>query len=334
MRSMCSQEYLRNAIKNLENQLEKEKLPPLRTYGKRSGERPFPCNYRPEVNVSPELGEEICSRYLQLIGILRWSIELGRVDIITELSVLSQHQCDPREGHLDAVYRVFWFLKCSLKKGEEGRIAFDSLVPDIDERLFNEVDNRYWDDFYPNARGEVPPNMPPPRGRSICTSCYVDADHAGNLMTRRSHTGILLYINNTLILWYSKRQNTVESSSFGSEFVALRIATEMIKALRYKLRMFGVPFDKSTNVFCDNKSVVTNASVPFSVLNKKNNSICYHRVREAQAAGIIRVGWIKGEYNKSNLATKTTLRTKRRYDLASSIFINKCTVIPRKKMID
>ncbi len=74
----------------------------------------------------------------------------------------------------------------------------------------------------------------------------------------------------------------MESSSFGSEFVALRIATEMIEASRYKLRCFGVPIDgRPAEVFCDNKSVVTNSSVPASVLNKHHNSICFHRVHEA-----------------------------------------------------
>jgi hypothetical protein len=329
--SMSSHEYLTNAIKNLETQLEKEGVPPLKTYGKRNGDRPFPASYRPEIDTSPELGEELANRYLQLIGILRWGIEIGRIDIITEVSVLSQHQCIPREGHLDAVYRIFWFLKCSLKKKEQGRIVFDGLRPFVDESLFNPSNSNIWKDFYQDAEEAIPSNMPEPRGQKVYLACYVDADHAGNLMTRRSHTGVLLYVNNTPVIWYSKRQNTVESSSFGSEFVALRIATEMIESLRYKIRMFGVPIDGSTDVFCDNKSVVTNSSIPSSVLNKKHNSICYHKVREAQAAGTIRVGWIQGEYNKSDIATKTTLSTSRRYGLSSSIFDNNCTVIEKKQ---
>ena len=199
--SMSSYEYLSNAIKDLEEQLEKDGSSPLKTYGKRSGERPFPVDYRPEIDITPELGDELTTRYLQLIGILRWSIELGRIDIITEVSVLSQHQCNPREGHLDAVYRIFWFLKCSLKKGQQGRIVFDHVSPEVDESLFNEVDQQYWNDFYPGAEEVLPHNMPEPRGRPVDLSCYVDADHAGNLMTRRSHTGILLYLNNTPIIW-------------------------------------------------------------------------------------------------------------------------------------
>ena len=68
-------------------------------------------------------------------------------------------------------------------------------------------------------------------------------------------------------------QNTVESSSFGSKFIALRIATEMIEGLRYKLRIFEVPIDGPADVFCDNQSVVNNVSISYYVLNKKQNSI-------------------------------------------------------------
>ena len=79
---------------------------------------------------------------------------------------------------------------------------------------------------------------------------YLDAYHADNLSTRRSHIGIFIYVNNLLIIWFSKWQNMVESSSFGSEFVALRIATELQVSLRYKLRMFVIPIDGLLDVFC------------------------------------------------------------------------------------
>ena len=57
------------------------------------------------------------------------------------------------------------------------------------------------------------------------------------------HTGVLIFVNRAPILWYSKRQNTVESSTFGSEFMAMRIAIEIIEGLWYKLRMMRVPID-------------------------------------------------------------------------------------------
>ena len=82
--------------------------------------------------------------------------------------------------------------------------------------------------------------MPEELGKYVVIKAHVDADHAGNMANRRSHSISIIYVNNAPIIWYSKRQNTVEASSFGSKFVALRITIEMIEDLRYKLRSFGV----------------------------------------------------------------------------------------------
>jgi hypothetical protein len=153
--------------------------------------------------------------------------------------------------------------------------------------------------------------MPKPRGHSVNISAFVDANHAGNVVTRRSHTGIFIFIQNAPIIWFSKKQNTVEAATFGSEFVALRICKEMIVALRYKLRMFGVPIEGPANVFCDNRGVVKNVSIPESTLMKKHNAINYHAVREAVAAGILRVGKEDGETNLADLLTKVLTGEKR-----------------------
>ena len=180
-------------------------------------------------------------------------------------------------------------------------------------------------DFYPDAAEALPGKKIEALGNPVRVRAYVDANHAGNMANRRSHTGILIYVNNAPITWYSKRQNTVESSSFGSEYIALRICTEMIEALRYKLRTFGIPIDGPADVFCDNQSVVTNSSVPASVLNKRHNAICYHSVREVQAAGIIRIGWIDGKFNLADLFTKTTLAGNVKHGLVMNIFNNVAT---------
>jgi hypothetical protein len=116
-------------------------------------------------------------------------------------------------------------------------------------------------------------------------------------ISREGH--ILVFINKAPVIWFSKRQDTVETSTFGSEFMALKTATEMIQSLRYKLRMMGVQLDGPANVFCDNNSVVINSSVPESTLKKKHVSICYHRVREACAMKMIRISY---ENTKTNLA--------------------------------
>ena len=96
----------------------------------------------------------------------------------------------------------------------------------------------------------------------------------------------------------------MESSTFGSEFVAMRNAIEQIEAFRYKLRMMGVPIDGATNVFCDNEAVFKNATKPESTLKKKHNAIAYHRTREAQAAGMVRIAWEDGNFNLADVLTK------------------------------
>ena len=133
----------------------------------------------------------------------------------------------------------------------------------------------------------------------------MDADHAGDSVTRRSRTGILIFLNSTPIIWYSKRQNTVETSTFGSEFVAMRQAFEIMNALKNKLRMFGVEIlDGGTKVFGDNNAVVKNCSYPESTLSKKHHSINYHYVRKCVAAGVGLVYKVDTEENLADLFTK------------------------------
>jgi hypothetical protein len=91
---------------------------------------------------------------------------------------------------------------------------------------------------------------------------------------------------------------------FGSEFIAAKIAVELIECLRYKLRMMGVPLDGPANVFCDNEAVVKNTTQPESTLKKKHNDIAYHRFREAQAAGTIRTTKEDGESDLADILTK------------------------------
>jgi hypothetical protein len=103
-----------------------------------------------------------------------------------------------------------------------GHVAFDPKTPVGDESAFN--NGADWKEFYREVQEELPPKMPKPRGQRVTSSAFVDANHAGNKVTRCSHTGtIIIYVQNAPILWYSKRQNTVEAATFGSEMVALWI---------------------------------------------------------------------------------------------------------------
>ena len=290
--AMSSEQYLKAAITNVENRLSES--------GQRLPSRcvtPLQANYRPELDSTAELRIDGMRYYQELIGILRWAVELGRIDIAMEVSMLSTHLALPREGHLQQAYHMFGYLKAKPKR----TLVFDPAHPLIPESRFVTCD---WHDFYREAEEQVPGDAPEPRGNVVTTHCFVDADHAGNRVTRRSQTGILIFVNRSPIIWYSKRQNTVETSTFGSEFVAMRIAVELIEALRYKLRMFGVPIAGPTNVFCDNEAVTKNTLFPESTLKKKHNSIAYHRSREAVAAGTIRVAKEDGKTNLADVLTK------------------------------
>jgi hypothetical protein len=265
---------------------------------------PFSSNYAPWLEESPELKADGVQRFQELIGQLRWAVEIGRVDILLETSLLSSYLAMPRLGHLEQALHTFGCLKTHPKR----KLAFDPAHPAIDEDRFQKCD---WTEFYRDAREAIPGNMPKPRGNPMSTHCFVDANHAGDTETRRSQTGILLFCNKAPTIWFSKRQNSVEASTFGSEFTAMKNAVEMIEALRYKLRMFGVPIDGPTNIFCDNGAVCANTTKPESTLSKKHHSIAYHRTREAVASNTCRVSKEHTSTNLADIFTKIMSAIKR-----------------------
>jgi hypothetical protein len=212
--------------------------------------------------------------------------------------MLSRYLVSPlREGHLQQVCHLFAYLK----HHKRSQMVFDDTEPTFDPNAFKICD---WSEFYPGAEEALPLMIPQERGHGVVTSCFVDADHAGCKATHRSHTGVFIFVSKAPILLYSQRQNTVETSTFGSEYCAMKIAIDMIEGLRYKLRMMGVPLIGTTAVFCDNQSAVKNLTGPEAVLKKRHNAIAYHRAREVQAAGIIKVAWENGEMNIADLLTK------------------------------
>lgn len=314
MWSMSSDTYIDAALKNISNQLEGTnwKLPS-------KVNTPLPSDYHPELDDTPELSSKDRTLFQELIGIVRWATEIGRVDVLHEVSLLSQYQACPREGHLHHLLRIFAYWKSSPRIS----LYFDPRIPNIDYTGF--ISKR--SDFqahYRDAQEALPHNMPLPRGQPVQITAFVDASHASNQKTRRSHTGFIVFINRAPILWYSKRQNTVEASTFSSEFLALKTCTEAITHLRYKLRMFGVPLCHSpasdahpqgivepAHIFCDNASVVKNSTLIESTLHKKHSSLAYHFVRWHVAAGVISVSWIDSQHNLADTYTKLLPKTTR-----------------------
>ena len=157
-------------------------------------------------------------------------------------------------------------------------MVFDPSEPIIEHERFPKEDWSY--SVYATGEGDlsepVPSDAPEQRGKGFVMRLFVDSDHAGDAVTRRSRTGFLVYLQGALIHSYTKKQSSVETSTFGSEFMAMKVATEYVRGLRYKLRMMGIPIRGPCYVFGDNKSVIRNSSIPDSVLKKKRNSIAYN----------------------------------------------------------
>ena len=153
--------------------------------------------------------------------------------------MMSSHLAFPREGNLKEVFHVFSYLKNYIKS----ELVFNATVPEIDIYSFQKQDWAY--SVYSNLgvylKEEVPPNMPEPLGLPFAMQFFVDADHAGDNVTRRSRSGYIVFLNSAPIYWHSKKQALCETSTFGNNFLALKQSTEYTRELCYNLRIFGVP---------------------------------------------------------------------------------------------
>jgi hypothetical protein len=179
--SMSSSKCIQAAVANVKA-YHRQNYPNYQWTRRTSG--PFPINYAPELGTTPELSARDATFYQSQVGVLRWCVKLGRVDIVTEVSELASYLALPRQGHLlEAIFHVFNYLE----KKHNARIVFDPSYPTVDMSLFKESD---WRAFYGDVKEAIPLNAPPPRGKDVNLRMFVDSDHAGNERTRRSRTRV------------------------------------------------------------------------------------------------------------------------------------------------
>src|SRR5687767_12553935 len=146
--------------------------------------------------------------------------------------------------------------------------------------------------------------MPKAKGRKVMLTCFADANLYHDRLNGRSVTGLILMLNKTPIDWFSKKQISVESATYGSEFVAARIGTDKIVEMRYELRMLGVPIEGPSIMFGDNMAVINSASISESNMKKRHNALSYHRVRAAIVANVLRFHHISEKGNPADILTK------------------------------
>ena len=211
---------------------------------------------------------------------------------------MSSFRAAPRKGHLERVKRIYSYIT----KMKHATIRVRTEEPDF-SGLPSEP--YVWDySVYGNVQEDIPKDAPEPLGNYVSTTHYVDANLFHDIMTGRSVTGILHLFNKTPMDWYSKKQATVETATYGSEFVAARTCTEQIIEIRNTLRYMGVPIRDKCYMFGDNKSVVNSASTPHAKLHKRHVYLSFHRVREAIAAGILTYRYLPGKDNPADILSK------------------------------
>ena len=264
---------------------------------------PLPPDDHPELDLSPELDADGIAQFQSLIGQLQWAISLCRFDINVHTMTLSRFRPAPRFGHLSRAKKIVGYLR----KNADGGIRFRTGIPDYSG--LEPPDYHWMDSVYGTPEEYIDPDFPKPLGKPVRTSTFKDANLMHDLVTGRSAMGIIHFVNQTPIDWFSKRQPTVETATYGSEFVAAKTATEQILDLRITLRSLGVPLDGPSWLFGDNKSVVTSGTIPHSTLSKRHNALAYHRVRETCASksngkNVMNFIHISTKQNASDVLTK------------------------------
>ena len=262
---------------------------------------PLPEGCHPELDDSEMLSDDGIRTFQTLIGMAQWASTIGRLDIAFAVSSLSRFSAAPRTYHLELAVHLFGYLK----KNPNRRIVVDSRPLLVDDELKSDSFHPDFLEDYPDAREDIDDGLPAPHGAELMTSVFFDADHAHDQVTRRSISGIIVFVGSTPVLWQSKRQGCIATSTYCAEFISMRTAVEEAISIRYMLRCLGVPVTVPTDLFGDNFGVIQSAEIPDGELKKKHIAISYHYVREAIAARIVNAHWCKSHENFADLCTKS-----------------------------
>ena len=264
----------------------------------RKSRPPLEGGDHPELDTSELCDDHQTKQFQTLIGQLQWLISLGCFDIAVHVMSLSRFRAQPRKGHLDRAKRIVGYLLFL----PDGAIRFRTGEPDFSSLKDQEYD--WTRSVYSGACEQIPHDIPKPLGKHVQTTHYVDANLHHDLATGKAVTAALHCLNQTPIDAYTKRQSTVETATYGSEFVAARTAVDQIIDIRTTLRYLGVPIRDKSYMFGDNKSVVTSSTIPNSTISKRHHLASYHRVREAIAAKYISFHWKDGKSNPADILSK------------------------------
>jgi hypothetical protein len=249
-----------------------------------------------------------------MIRSLQWIVTIGRLNIHT--AVMIGLRIAPRIGHLERLRRIYGYLSkmrfasiCVRTEEPDysdipdhqydwtytvygntnsylSKMRFASSHVRTEEPDYSDIPDHQYDwtySVYGNIKEVLPKDAPKPLGKHVTLSHYIHANLIHDGTTGKSVTGILHLVNKTPLDWYSKKQPTVETATYGSEFlVAAHICVEQIIDLRSTLRYLRVPVREKNYMFGNSKSVVNSSMGLHARLHKRHTTmLSFDRVREA-----------------------------------------------------
>jgi hypothetical protein len=224
---------------------------------------PLESNNHPEIDSSKFLGEDDVQKYQSLIGAMQWAISIGHFHIAVHVMTMSSFRASPRHGHLERV-------KCMV--GYLSKFCFAELRILTDEPNFSDIEVAKYDwskSVYGDASEAVPKDAPEPLGKPVTMSHYQDANLYHDIIAGQSVTAILHFLNKFPIDWYSKKQATVKTATYGSKYISARTCVNQIVDLRTTLRYLGIPIRDVSYMFGDNELVINSSTQPHSKLHKR-----------------------------------------------------------------
>ena len=302
--------YLGNDIKRIKDKVhissKKYVTEVLRRFQEKYGtlkkeNNPMSPKIHPELDDSKLLDDAGVAQYQHIIGVCQWLVVAGRFDINFAVASLSRFSVAPREGHLELARKIMGYLKKYPKRG----YTINPQPPKISGEYQEVQLKKDFGNQYHYFTEDIDPRFPEQLLPELDINIFCDSDHGHDKVTGRSITGLISFVGSTPVTWQSKRQSSVQTSTFGAEFVALKKAVEEAVEIRYHLRSMGVKVSKPTSIFVDNSGVVINASDPGSTLNKKCVALAYHFVREHAANSIVQIRKIDSTDNYADPFTKS-----------------------------
>jgi len=265
---------------------------------KSSVRSPLEKGDHPELDTTELLDDDWKQKYQSFMGQLQWAVSIGRIDIATAVMTMSSFNVAPRKGHLERIQRIYAYLR----NFKNSALRIRVYEPDLSSLDSIKTDWTY--SVYGEGEEEAPFGAPNPLGNYVTLVHYFDANLYHNLLSGKAVTGALHFLNQTPIDWFSKKQGTPETATYGSEFVAGRTCIEQVLDLRVTLQYLGVPIRNKSYVFGDNEAMVNSSMDPFGKLTKRHVMLSFHRVRSTIAYNIVQLTHIDGKCNPADLLSK------------------------------